>query len=115
MTWEMPSSLTLKETVAKVTSPKGEGTARVSEQPVYVFRLFSFRVWVPKSGRIAPEQAADYSVFRRLGVFHLPVSCRGHSPALGESQVACKSLTSRLQLTTMQVSSAWIVTLARPQ
>jgi len=101
-----PDLLMLGETVAKVTSPQGEGVSRVLCEPVYVLRLFSFGCLQPESGQIAPGPGADYVVFPLLGLSHLPIASARHNAGLRGAQLASRSRAIRLQLTTMQVSNA---------
>ena len=64
---------------------------------------------------LAPTKGADLPQFPLLCSSHLPAASARHSLARGGPEPASKSLTIRLQLTTMQVISTWIVTFAKLQ
>jgi len=79
--------------------------SRVLCEPVYGLGLFSFGHLQPESGQIAPRPGANYVVFPLLGLSYLPIASTRHNAGRGGAQLASRSRTIRLQLTTRQVIS----------
>ena len=71
-------------------------------------------IWDVAAGYFRPLAGATW-VIPSLAVSHRPALSARRKAARGGPQLASPSLAIRLQFTTIQVSSTWIVALARPQ
>ena len=61
---------------------------------------------------MAPVQGADFAQFPPLGFSRLPIPSARHRAARGGPQLASRTLTIRLQFTTLQLCSRRFVLLA---